>query len=494
MRTIRDIQEKTIGYFASKGVPNPKLDTDLLIAHILGIRRLDLYLDLDRPLTDAQLDQLRPLVKRRAAREPLQYLLGTVEFFGLALKVDARALIPRPETEELVEHIRARLTEPPARILDLGTGSGAIAIALAIIYPNATVVATDQSADALALARENADPVVSNNRIQFLEGSWFEPLSEGSTFDLIVSNPPYLTEAEMQTAEPEVVQHEPVSALVSGADGLKDLRQIIVAAARHLHPGGLLALETGIAQHPDLDTLCAAEGMQGEGVNDLSGRPRFYLARRRQQRAVSPDKAAEDAPPAPILPQSGPSPDATSGDSLRENRLLRKGRLSLPNARYFITCCTENRQPGLEQAPVATALLQAVQELHAETSIDLLTATVMPDHVHLLFQLGRRLKLAQVVSKFKSMTRNTLMEYQLTWQADDYEHRLRVDDAAESFSRYIFLNPYCARMIPADEVWPWWVLNQNYQPEFLTRLENQTLPPREWIETSTPLKDLIAKD
>jgi release factor glutamine methyltransferase len=279
MLTIREIKQKTEAFFEAKGVPNPKLDTDLLIAHTLEIKRLEIYLDLDRPLTEAQLDSLRVFVKRRANREPLQYILGTTAFMGLELKVDPRALIPRYETEELVELLRERVGDtPPKRILDLGTGSGALALALATEYPEAAVVAVDLSAEALSLAKENAQKLGLADRITFYEGSWLEPLPEGECFDWIISNPPYLTEEEMTTAEPEVVAHEPKSALVSGVDGLNDLRLIFEQAPRFLNAGGLLALETGIAQSAELDVLAKAAGLSGESVEDLSGRPRFYFA------------------------------------------------------------------------------------------------------------------------------------------------------------------------------------------------------------------------
>lgn len=281
MLSIREIKERTEAFFKEKGVPNPKLDTDILIAHSLGIKRLDIYLDLDRPLTEAQLAELRPLVKRRADREPLQYIVGTTDFYGLTLKVDKRALIPRQETEELVELIVERIEHAPKRILDLGTGSGALALALASKYPEAEVTAIDQSAEALSLAKENADALKLSERITFLEGSWFEPLSKDSTFDLIVSNPPYLTEEEMETAEPEVVGHEPHSALVSGNDGLDDLRLILNQATPHLFQGALLAMETGIAQHEELNQLSEASDLTGESIEDLSGRSRFFFARAR---------------------------------------------------------------------------------------------------------------------------------------------------------------------------------------------------------------------
>ncbi|MDP4878659.1 MAG: peptide chain release factor N(5)-glutamine methyltransferase [Opitutales bacterium] len=277
MLSIREIKDRTESFFKEKGVPNAKLDTDILIAHSLGLKRLDLYLDLDRPLTEAQLAALRPLVKRRAGREPLQYILGTVEFCDLQLKVDPRALIPRPETEELVELIVEKLTTAPQTILDLGTGTGALVLALAHRYPEARVTAVDFSEEALALAAENVERLGFTERVVLKNGSWFEPLADGERFDLIVSNPPYLTEEEMTTAEPEVVTFEPNSALVSGADGLEDLRKIVSAAPNYLATGGVLAMETGIAQHEALDGLAKSAGLQGESVADMSGRPRFFF-------------------------------------------------------------------------------------------------------------------------------------------------------------------------------------------------------------------------
>lgn len=280
MLSIREIKERTETFFKEKGVPNPKLDTDILIAHSLGIKRLDLYLDLERPLTEAQLGDLRPLVKRRADREPLQYIVGSTEFYGLTLKVDKRALIPRHETEELVDLIIEQLETPPSRILDLGTGSGVLALALASKYPEAEVTAIDQSKEALTLASENANALGMEERITFLEGNWWAPIKDGATFDLIVSNPPYLTEAEMKTAEPEVIDHEPHSALVSGSDGLNDFRILLEGTPKFLEEGGLLAMETGIAQSEDLIDLAKQVGLSGSSIEDLSGRPRFFFIRR----------------------------------------------------------------------------------------------------------------------------------------------------------------------------------------------------------------------
>lgn len=279
MLSIREIKERTEAFFKDKGVPNPKLDTDILIAHSLGIKRLDLYLDLERPLTEKQLNDLRPLVRRRASREPLQYIVGHTEFYGLSLKVDSRALIPRHETEELVDLIIKKVESAPTRILDLGTGSGALALTLAAQFTGAQVTAIDQSVDALALANENAAALDLSERVQFLQGNWWSPLTIDAQFDLIVSNPPYLTEAEMTTAEPEVIDHEPHDALVAGSDGLNDFRILLEGAPKFLAPGGLLAMETGIAQSEALTELALQAGIAGNSAEDLSGRPRFFFAR-----------------------------------------------------------------------------------------------------------------------------------------------------------------------------------------------------------------------
>ena len=278
MLTIREIKVRTETFFREKGVPNAKLDTDILIAHSLGIKRLDIYLDLDRPLTEAQLTVLRPMVKRRASREPLQYIIGHTEFYGITLKVDPRALIPRHETEELIGLIVERLETPPARILDLGTGSGAIALALASKYLDAKVTATDQSYEAITLAKENAVALNLSSRVTFIRGNWFEPLDEGARFDLIVSNPPYLTEVEMRTAKPEVIDHEPHNALASGQDGLDDLRLLFKSVSKHLGEGGLLALETGVGQTDAIKAMALKVSLHGQSAEDLRKCPRFFFA------------------------------------------------------------------------------------------------------------------------------------------------------------------------------------------------------------------------
>lgn len=279
MLTVLEIIKKTTDFFAGRGVESPRLQAELLIGHVLGLQRMQLYLQFERPLTEADLEKIRPLVRRRAQREPLQYVLGETEFHGLKLKVDRRALIPRPETELLVASALAACALPPGRVLDLGTGSGAIALAIAHEVPAAVVVAVDASDEALALARENAAGTGLAERVTFVRSNWFTALPTGSSFDLIVANPPYLSAAETAATAPEVHAHEPAQALISADGGCADLRIILAGALPFLAPGGLLALETGIAQHAELTALARANGFaRVESRPDLTGRDRFVLA------------------------------------------------------------------------------------------------------------------------------------------------------------------------------------------------------------------------
>src|SRR4051812_45378381 len=173
MLTVLDVVKKTTTFFADKNIESPRLNAELLIGHALGLKRMQLYLQFERPLTEAELEKIRPLVKRRSNREPLQHIIGEVEFLSLKLKVDRRALIPRPETEHLIELLAKELPAPPASILDLGTGSGAIALALAAKYPAAAVTGVDLSPQALALAQENAALTGLDARVKFIESDWF---------------------------------------------------------------------------------------------------------------------------------------------------------------------------------------------------------------------------------------------------------------------------------------------------------------------------------
>ena len=279
MIILLEIVKKTTDFLSAKGVENPRLNAELLIGHALSLSRMQLYLPFERPVTEPELEEIRPLVKRRSQREPLQYILGETEFFHLKLKTDRRALIPRPETEHLCELITQRLPAPPATILDLGTGSGAIALGLAAFYPNASVTALDVSEAALDLARENAGALGLAGRLRLLRSDWFTALEPGIRFELIVANPPYLTEQETAAAMPEVRGHEPLVALASGADGLAALTRIITEAPRFLVETGLLALETGLDQQTVLREQAAAAGFtRVESLRDLTDRERYLLA------------------------------------------------------------------------------------------------------------------------------------------------------------------------------------------------------------------------
>lgn len=278
MTPLLEIIRKTTDFLRAKGVESARLDAEVLVAHALKLRRMDLYLQFERLLSDAELDVIRPLVKRRAQREPLQHILGETDFFDLKLKTDRRGLIPRPETELLLELVTQSVATAPARILDLGTGTGAIALALAKFWPEAAVVAVDRSADALALARENAQKLVLADRVRFVDSDWFAALAGEAPFDLIVSNPPYLTAAEVAAAEPEVREHDPVTALVAARDGRADLETIIRHAPPFLASGGLLALETGIDQHESLAAFARESGYSAiDSRRDLTDRDRFLL-------------------------------------------------------------------------------------------------------------------------------------------------------------------------------------------------------------------------
>jgi release factor glutamine methyltransferase len=279
MLNVLEVVKKTSEFFAAKGIESPRLNAELLVGHALGLARMRLYLEFERPVSEPELATIRELVRRRGRREPLQYVIGSVEFSGLRLKADSRALIPRPETELLIETVVSRFPVPPARILDLGTGSGAIALALAKAFPQAAVCAVDASAPALSLAAENAAATGLSGRVQFTQSSWFAALEGGTLFDLIISNPPYLSQAEVAEAAPEVRDHEPAGALASGSDGFADIGEIIARSPGFLSAGGLLAVETGIGHHARASECATAAGYsRTESVQDLTGRDRIFLA------------------------------------------------------------------------------------------------------------------------------------------------------------------------------------------------------------------------
>jgi release factor glutamine methyltransferase len=243
--TIRRVLDWTRGHFEKQDVDAPRLTAELLLSFTLKTERVRLYMDLDRPLTKEELAAYRALIQRRLGGEPTQYLLGQKEFYGRKFTVDARVLIPRSETELLVEAVvRALPVDQPARVLDLCTGSGCIALTIAAEREHASVWATDLSPDALAVARLNAETLAVDPRVTFFEGNLFAPLPAQATFDVIVSNPPYIATGELAGLQREV-QREPRLALDGGPAGLDLLGAIIDQALARLKPGGLLALELG---------------------------------------------------------------------------------------------------------------------------------------------------------------------------------------------------------------------------------------------------------
>ena len=253
-----EVIQRSAEFLTQKGVESPRLQAEWLLARVLGMPRLQLYLNFARGLTDAEADRVRQLVKRRGQREPLQHLLGTASFCGLELKVNPHVLVPRPETEALAEHAWQFLAKRQAtalEVLDFGTGSGCLAITLAVRCPRARLHALDVSAEALATARENAAAHGVAERIAFCLGDGFAGLTPEQTFDLIVANPPYIPTAEIAALMPEVRDHDPRVALDGGPDGLAFYRRLAATARDRLRAGGRMMLEFGDGQAEPLRDL-----------------------------------------------------------------------------------------------------------------------------------------------------------------------------------------------------------------------------------------------
>ena len=275
--TVLEVLQSTAAYFKKREIESPRLNAEHLLAQVLGLKRIELYLEFERPLAEAELAPLRELVRRRGQGEPLQHLLGTVEFDGRFFLCDKRALVPRPETEQLVELLKSRIPHPASRILDVGTGSGVIALSLAAHFPEAKITATDISEGALALARENAARLELHEKVVFAKSDLFAEVT--GSFDFIVANLPYVPAADRQTLSREVV-HDPEIALFGGERGDELVRKLIDAAPNYLSPGGLLALEVGIGQADDLASLLAEKNYHDiEAIRDYGGVIRFLFGR-----------------------------------------------------------------------------------------------------------------------------------------------------------------------------------------------------------------------
>ena len=284
MKTVLEVISAGAAFLEKRGVESPRLNMEHLLAHVLKLKRMQLYLQFDRPLGEDELAPLRDLMKRRAAREPLQHVLGTVEFGTHTFKSDRRALVPRPETEELVEKLLTgakKAGSPPDRVVDVGCGSGCIGLSLAAAWPEASVLLLDVSPDARSLAAENAAALgLAAPRVRIAASDLLDAPEAAGPFDLIVANLPYIPSGEISGLSAEV-RHDPALALDGGADGLQLIERLIAQAVPKLLPGGQLALEYGLGQAGAIAQRLDAAGFDSIRIEkDFTGRERLVFARK----------------------------------------------------------------------------------------------------------------------------------------------------------------------------------------------------------------------
>ncbi len=286
--TILKLIKWTADYLSKKGIDTARLDAELMLAYLLKIDRTRLYMNFDQPLNKDELANFKKLLERRAKHEPLQYITGQQEFWSLPFKVSPSVLIPRPETELLVEESMKELSksfpeDESIEILDIGTGSGALAAALASEIKGAKVTGVDISPQAVKIARENIETNNLSSSVNIMEGDLFEPVKD-KKFHLIVSNPPYIPKGDLKDLQPEVAGFEPLSALDGGDDGLDYYRRIIPESLKHLIPGGWLMLEHGIGQSDDIISIFKEKDAftDIESINDLAGIDRVVKGRRKE--------------------------------------------------------------------------------------------------------------------------------------------------------------------------------------------------------------------
>jgi release factor glutamine methyltransferase len=277
--TVMKLLQTSAQYLAEKGSPSSRLDAELLLGHTLNLPRIKLYTEFDKPVMDGERDAYRALIKRRAAGEPVAYILGEKEFYGRRFQVDKRVLVPRPETELIADFVRRRFAkDKPWRIADFGVGSGALAITLALEFPASTVAGIEVSPDALAVARENA-AVLGAANVELVEGSWVEPV-QGQTFDWVVSNPPYIADGDPEV-EDAVQAFEPHGALFAGKEGLDAYEVLARDLPAVMAPGGLWVSEFGARQQKAIGELLTRAGWRNVLFeNDLAGLPRLFAAER----------------------------------------------------------------------------------------------------------------------------------------------------------------------------------------------------------------------
>jgi len=282
-RPLGEVLMLAADYLRRRGSPSARLDAEVLLAHVLGFTRLDLYVQFDRPLMERELAPFRDMIRRRARGEPVAYLVGEREFRSRPFAVNPAVLIPRPETELLVETALEALADAePGWVVDVGTGSGAIAVTLALEAPSHTVAAVDVSAEALDVARTNARRYGVENAITWLQGDLLAPVAAAGCAPLtaVVSNPPYVATADWERLDATVRDYEPRLALDGGEDGLRVIARLIAESAAHLAPGGFLALEIGAGQQAGVARLLAEAGFDRvQWHRDGAGHPRVALAR-----------------------------------------------------------------------------------------------------------------------------------------------------------------------------------------------------------------------
>jgi release factor glutamine methyltransferase len=281
--TVLEVIQRSSEFLARKGVDSPRLQIELLLAHLLQMPRMKLYLNFERSLTEIELETLRGMVKRRAGREPLQHIVGSTSFCGVEIQVSPDVLIPRPETELLAERaieFLSTLGLHPTTVLDFGTGSGCLAILIALRCPSAAVHAVDISERALEVARQNADRHQVTERIQFHQGDGFNALPADLRFDLLVSNPPYIAADDLPALQPEVRDFDPHAALNGGLDGLDFYRRLAAQGRSWLKPGGRLMAEFGDEQSAAVRELFTSASWTVEAVaKDYTDRDRILIAR-----------------------------------------------------------------------------------------------------------------------------------------------------------------------------------------------------------------------
>jgi release factor glutamine methyltransferase len=282
--TIKALIDWTTDFLAKKGFESPRAEAQILLAHVLACKKVDLIVRYTEQPTEAERTRYRELIQRRAAGWPVAYLVGSRDFYLLTFEVSTAVLIPRPDTETLVLEALAFLKPLPSpTVLDIGTGSGCIAVSIAHQKKDARVTATDVSPDALEVARRNAAKHGLVERVNFLQGDLLTPIPQDATFDLIASNPPYIAEGEMEGLAPDVRDHEPRIALDGGPDGLKFYRRIAMGVTQFLKPGGRLLLEIGYTQDENVRRILSEQPQLelGPTLKDIQGHPRVVQAKKK---------------------------------------------------------------------------------------------------------------------------------------------------------------------------------------------------------------------